>query len=110
MLDSEIKNQTLLAIEFGVESFADGRDATGGQSKLNNFDLNDAYIDSDDGIEDLDRSLVPANLGTSSLDCPSWMQQESHQSSPPQTSGTSDSASAQSPSSSSGDTQVFTVS
>ncbi|KAL3754352.1 hypothetical protein ACJRO7_001563 [Eucalyptus globulus] len=87
---------------------ANGREATGGQSKLNNFDLNDTYIDSDDGMEDLDRSPVPANLGTSSIDCPSWMQQESHQSSPPQTSGTSDSASAQSPSSSSGDTQSRT--
>lgn len=91
----------------GVESYAEGRNLTGGQSKLNNFDLNDVYIDSDDGLEDPDRSPVRANPRINSLDCPSCIQQESHQSSPHQTSRTSDSASAQSPSSSSGDTQVF---
>ena len=56
--------------------------------------LNDIYIDSDDGMEDPERSLVPENLGTGSLECPSWVQQDSHQSSPPQTSGNSYSASA----------------
>ncbi|GLT50569.1 hypothetical protein SLA2020_240470 [Shorea laevis] len=79
--------------------------STGGQIKMNNFDLNDVYIDSDDGTDDTERSPVPVNLVSSSLDCPSWAQQDSHQSSPPQTSGNSDSASAQSPSSSSGDAQ-----
>lgn len=74
--------------------------------KMNNFDLNDVYIDSDDGTEDIEISPVPANLGTSSIDCPSWVRQDSQQSSPPQTSGNSDSASAQSPSSSS-DAQVY---
>ncbi|OWM79735.1 squamosa promoter-binding-like protein 1 [Punica granatum] len=92
----------------GVQSYTEGRNPTGRQSKLNKFDLNDVYVDSDDGLEDLERSPVPANPRTDSLDCPSWMQQESHQSSPPQTSGTSDSASALSPSSSSGDTQSRT--
>lgn len=77
------------------------------QGKPNNFDLNDVYVDFDDGTEDLERSPVPANLRTEPLDCPSWMQQDSHHSSPPQTSRTSDSASGQSPSSSSGDTQVW---
>lgn len=76
------------------------------QAKVNTFDLNDTYIDSDDGTDDVERSPVPANLGTNSLDYPSWMQQNSQQSSPPQTSGNSNSASAQSPSSSSGDAQV----
>ncbi|KDO86820.1 hypothetical protein CISIN_1g001971mg [Citrus sinensis] len=55
----------------------------------------------EDQDEDVERSPVPANLGTSSIDCPSWVRQDSQQSSPPQTSGNSDSASAQSPSSSS---------
>ncbi|XVF80753.1 hypothetical protein PTKIN_Ptkin15bG0100500 [Pterospermum kingtungense] len=91
----------------------DTRDAevqgnTAGVVKINNFDLNDIYIDSDDGTDDIERSPVPLNTGTSSLDCPSWVQQDSHQSSPPQTSRNSDSASAQSPSSSSGDAQSRT--
>lgn len=73
------------------------RDSSARTTKLNNFDLNDIYIDSDDSIED---PPVPATV---SLDC----QQDSLQSSPPQTSGNSDSASSQSPSSSSGDTQVY---
>ncbi|KAG8477557.1 hypothetical protein CXB51_030810 [Gossypium anomalum] len=76
-----------------------------GSVKMNNFDLNDTYIDSDDGADDIEGFPAPLNMGTSSLDCPSWVQQDSHQSSPPQTSGNSDSVSAQSPSSSSGDTQ-----
>ncbi|KAI4331007.1 hypothetical protein MLD38_029239 [Melastoma candidum] len=84
---------------------ANASDAAPGQSKLNNFDLNDVYIDSDDGTDELDRSLVPGAMADGTLVCPPWMQQDSHQSSPPQTSGNSDSASAQSPSSSSGDTQ-----
>lgn len=77
------------------------------QVKMNNFDLNDIYIDSDDGTEDVERS-PPLNPATSSLDYPSWIRQESHQSSPPQTSRNSDSASDQSPSSSSGDAQSRT--
>ncbi|KAI4325052.1 hypothetical protein MLD38_030480 [Melastoma candidum] len=84
---------------------ANASDAVPGQSKLNNFDLNDVYIDSDDGTDELDRSLVPGAMVDGSLVCPQWMLQDSHQSSPPQTSGTSDSVSAQSPSSSSGETQ-----
>lgn len=80
------------------QAYAPGRGSTTGRSKLIDFDLNDVYVDSDDNVEDIDRS--PGQ-------CPSWLQQDSHQSSPPQTSGNSDSASAQSPSSSSGDTQVL---
>ncbi|XWS36059.1 hypothetical protein CRYUN_Cryun20dG0050700 [Craigia yunnanensis] len=84
---------------------ADIQDNTAGAVKVNNFDLNDIYIDSDDGTDDIERSPAPVNTGTSSLDCPSWVQQDSHQSSLPQTSGNSDTASAQSPSSSNGDAQ-----
>ncbi|XP_031279779.1 squamosa promoter-binding-like protein 1 [Pistacia vera] len=87
---------------------AEVENGAAGRIKMNNFDLNDIYVDSDDGTEDVERSPVPANPGSSSLDCPSWVQQDSQQSSPPQTSGNSDSASAQSPSSSSGDAQSRT--
>ncbi|TXG63219.1 hypothetical protein EZV62_010213 [Acer yangbiense] len=87
---------------------AEVQDGIAGRVKMNNFDLNDTYIDLDDGTDDVERSPIPVNLGTSSLDCPSWVQQDSQQSSPPQTSGNSDSASAQSPSSSSGDAQSRT--
>ncbi|KAK4745296.1 hypothetical protein SAY87_011608 [Trapa incisa] len=87
---------------------AEGQNPTEGPSRLNNFDLNDVYIDLDDGLEDLERSPVPVNPRTNSVDCPSWIHQESHQSSPPQTSRNSDSASAQSPSSSTGDIQSRT--
>ncbi|KAJ7973130.1 Squamosa promoter-binding-like protein [Quillaja saponaria] len=79
-------------------AYSEARDSTAGQIKMNNFDLNDIYVDSDDGMEDLERSPVPANAGTSSVD---------YHSSPPQ-SGNSDSASAQSPSSSSGEAQSRT--
>jgi hypothetical protein len=82
-------------------AYSEVRDSTAGQIKMNNFNLNDIYIDSDDGTEDVERSPIPVNMGTSSLD--------SHQSSPPQTSGNSDSASAQSPSSSSGEAQVYSL-
>ncbi|CAN1353170.1 Squamosa promoter-binding-like protein 12 [Linum perenne] len=90
-------------------SCSEVRDSTPRNSiKMNNFDLNDAYIDSDDGTDDVERSPVPTTGGNSSLGCPSWAQQDSHQSSPPQTSGNSDSASPQSPSSSNGDGQSRT--
>ncbi|CAI9767795.1 unnamed protein product [Fraxinus pennsylvanica] len=80
--------------------YAEVRDNSSGRSKLNNFDLNDVYVDSDDGMEDAEMLPAPVDLGAVSLEHPSWVQQESHQSS-----GNSDSASAQSPSSSSGDAQ-----
>ncbi|KAL9272015.1 Squamosa promoter-binding-like protein [Drosera capensis] len=87
------------------------RDGSLGSRKVNNFDLNDVYVDSDDGVEDLERSRVAGSAGssgTASLDCPSWTRQDSQQSSPPHVSGNSDSASAQSPSSSSGEAQSRT--
>ncbi|KAL2556464.1 Squamosa promoter-binding-like protein 1 [Forsythia ovata] len=88
-------------------AYAEARDNSAGRSKLKNFDLNDVYVDSDDGMEDVERLPAPLDLGAGSLEYPSWAQQESHQSSPPQTSGNSDSAS-QSPSSSSGYAQSRT--
>ncbi|KAL6968711.1 Cysteine desulfurase mitochondrial [Sarracenia purpurea var. burkii] len=88
-------------------SYSEARDSTAGRNRLNNFDLNDAYVDSDDCIEDLERPPVPLAQGTT-LESPVWVQQDCHQSSPPQTSGNSDSASNQSPSSSSGETQSRT--
>ncbi|KAL2935041.1 Squamosa promoter-binding-like protein 12 [Bienertia sinuspersici] len=83
-------------------------DSTAGRMKLNNFDLNDVYVDSDDGMEDLERSPENGNFAAGSVGYPSWAGQNSQQSSPPQTSGNSDSASAQSPSSSSGEAQSRT--
>ena len=84
-------------------------DSTAGRMKQNNFDLNDVYVDSDDGMEDLERSPENGNFATGSVGYPSWAGQNSHQSSPPQTSGNSDSGSAQSPSSSSGEAQVLGI-
>ncbi|KAF6172189.1 hypothetical protein GIB67_024811 [Kingdonia uniflora] len=76
--------------------------------KLTNIDLNSLCDDAQDCVEDMDMSQPPFNNETGSLvDCPSRMQKDSHQSSPPQTSGNSDSASAPSPSSSSGDQVYF---
>ncbi|XP_027353530.1 squamosa promoter-binding-like protein 1 isoform X2 [Abrus precatorius] len=106
--DQQTVSSTKPSVSNSPPAYSEARDSTAGQTKMNNFDLNDIYVDSDDGIEDIERLPVSGNLGTtSSLDYP-WMQQDSHQSSPPQTSGNSDSASAQSPSSSSGEAQSRT--
>ncbi|KAK9747565.1 hypothetical protein RND81_02G000800 [Saponaria officinalis] len=80
-------------------------DSSAGRKKLNNFDLNDIYIDSDDGTEDLERSPITDNYASASTDYPPWARHDSQQSSPPQN---SDSASGQSPSSSSGEAQSRT--
>ena len=82
------------------ELYANGNRSEKLQTKVNDFDLNDIYIDSDDGT-DLERSSPPTtttNPATSSPDYPSWIHQ---------TSRNSDSASDQSPSSSSEDAQVY---
>ncbi|XP_014492405.1 squamosa promoter-binding-like protein 1 [Vigna radiata var. radiata] len=105
--DQQITSSIKPSMSNSPPAYSEARDSTAGQIKMNNFDLNDIYIDSDDGMEDLERLPVSTNLVTSSLDYP-WAQQDSHQSSPPQTSGNSDSASAQSPSSSSGEAQSRT--
>ncbi|CAL5425840.1 unnamed protein product [Camellia sinensis] len=99
---------TLFSIKDSPPAYSEARDSSAGRSRLNNFDLNDVYVDSDECTEDLERSPVALDLRTASLECPSWVQQDSHQSSPPQTSGNSDSASAQSPSSFSGESQSRT--
>nr|XP_018439365.1 PREDICTED: squamosa promoter-binding-like protein 1 [Raphanus sativus] len=89
------------------ELYANGT-ATGNrsekQARVNDFDLNDIYIDSDDGTDIERSSPPPTNPATSSPDYPSWI----HQTSPPQTTRNSDSASDQSPSSSSEDAQMRT--
>ncbi|RZB85093.1 Squamosa promoter-binding-like protein 1 isoform F [Glycine soja] len=105
--DQQITSSIKPSMSNSPPAYSEARDSTAGQIKMNNFDLNDIYIDSDDGMEDLERLPVSTNLVTSSLDYP-WAQQDSHQSSPPQTSGNSDSASAQSPSSFSGEAQSRT--
>nr|AQQ11825.1 squamosa-promoter binding protein-like protein [Bambusa multiplex] len=75
--------------------------------KFKDFDLNDTCNDME-GFEDrYEDSPAPAFKATDSPNCPSWMQQDSTQS-PPQTSGNSDSTSAQSLSSSNGDAQCRT--
>ncbi|CAF1798438.1 squamosa promoter-binding-like protein 1 isoform X1 [Brassica napus] len=84
------------------ELYASGNRSEKLQTKVNDFDLNDIYIDSDDGGTDLERSSPPTtttNPATSSPDYPSWIHQ---------TSRNSDSASDQSPSSSSEDAQMRT--
>ncbi|XP_057963989.1 squamosa promoter-binding-like protein 1 [Malania oleifera] len=105
---SSSKAGTLFPNNGSVPARSEVRDATVDRIKLNNFDLNDIYIDSDDCGEDIERSTVAVDLGGQSIECPLWVRQDSNQSSPPQTSGHSDSASAQSPSSSSGDAQSRT--
>ncbi|KAK6937210.1 SBP domain [Dillenia turbinata] len=98
----------LLPIEETHPASSEVRGSNTGRAKLSDFDLNDVYIDSDYGVDESDQSLIPTNLGTGLVECPSWVRQDSRQSSPPQTSGNSDSASALSPSSSSGDNQSRT--
>uniref|UniRef100_A0A7N0UU77 SBP-type domain-containing protein n=1 Tax=Kalanchoe fedtschenkoi TaxID=63787 RepID=A0A7N0UU77_KALFE len=99
---------TLLLIKDSPPGSSVAPSTTAGQIKPNNFDLNDVYVDSDDGTEDLEGFRVPANNGTSSPGCPSWIQQDVHNSSPPQVSRNSDSGSAQSPSSSNEGDQIRT--
>lgn len=66
--------QTTFSAKPGVSNsppaYSEARDSTAGQTKMNDFDLNDIYIDSDDGIEDIERLPVTTNLGASSLDYP----------------------------------------
>lgn len=81
---------------------------TVGRIKLNNFDLNNAYDDSQDCMETVESFGAPVNLGTAAGSCPLWLRQDSHKSSPPQTSGNSGSTATQSPSSSSGEAQSRT--
>ncbi|XP_074267554.1 squamosa promoter-binding-like protein 1 [Silene latifolia] len=77
----------------------------GRKNNMNNFDLNDIYVDSDDGMDDLERSPVTHNNASGSTAYPPWGPHDSHNSSPPQN---SDSASGHSPSSSSEEAQSRT--
>ncbi|XP_072997087.1 squamosa promoter-binding-like protein 6 [Typha latifolia] len=78
------------------------------RARLKDFDLNNTYSDTEDCGEGCEESATLAYTGTDSRNCPSWMLQDTRQSSPPQTSGNSDSASGQSLSSSNGDIQCRT--
>ncbi|CAN6466999.1 unnamed protein product [Victoria cruziana] len=75
--------------------------------KLNDFDLNSAYHESEDyGVSPVCH-ISPSfpKFGAGSPEYPSWMVQETNQTSPPQTSMHSDSTSTLSPSSSNGEGQ-----
>jgi len=80
---------------------------TVGRIGLSNIDLNSAYDDVQDYVENTRNSRPPLPSGNGSLDHPLWVQCDSLKSSPPQTSRNSDSTSTQSPSSSSGEAQVY---
>ncbi|KAJ6891539.1 squamosa promoter-binding-like protein 1 isoform X1 [Populus alba x Populus x berolinensis] len=83
-------------------------EATVGRIKLNNFDLNNVYDNSQDYVENLDRSHAPVSTGMGSFNCPLWVRSDSHKTNLPHMSGYSDSAPSQSPSSSSGEAQCRT--
>ncbi|MQM20645.1 hypothetical protein Taro_053669 [Colocasia esculenta] len=76
--------------------------------RIRSFDLNDVCTDGHDSTEEPKDLATPARLQTGSLHCPPWLLQDSRQASPPQTSGNSNSASAQSLTSSDGDVQSRT--
>lgn len=75
--------------------------------RKNRFDLNTVYYEEENGALGCGKPANQATLDNGSSNCPSWMLQDSHQSSPPQTSGNTDSTSNRSPSSSNGDAQVY---
>ena len=82
-------------------------ETTVGRNGLNNIDLNNVYDDVQDYVDNPRNSCPPIASGIGSVDHPSWLQCDSLKSSPPQTSRNSDSTSTQSPSSSSGEAQVY---
>lgn len=75
--------------------------------RKNVFDLNTVYYEEENGALGCGKPANQATLDNGSSNCPLWMLQDSHQSSPPQTSGNTDSTSNRSPSSSNGDAQVY---
>lgn len=79
---------------------------TVGRTELSNIDLNYAYDDCQDRMDDLPNTSAPENLGNTSPVGPLWLYKDSQRSSPPQNSGNSGSTSSQSPSTSSGEAQV----
>lgn len=76
------------------------------RTQLSNIDLNNEYDGSQDCLEDLPDTFARKNLGDMSPAGPLWLYKDSQRSSPPQNSGNSGSTSSQSPSTSSGETQV----
>lgn len=97
------QNHTTVLPKKDSPPYSGASDSSAGRSRLHAFDLNDAYIDSDDCTEDVERSLVTVDVATASIECPTYVQQDSDQSSPPQRSGNSDSTATQSPASSCGE-------
>ncbi|KAL3508225.1 hypothetical protein ACH5RR_033607 [Cinchona calisaya] len=79
---------------------------TVGKAKMNNIDLNNAYDDSQDGMENLQSSDGTIHIAKASPGL--WVYQDPLKSSPPQASWNSGSTSTQSPSSSSGEAQSRT--
>lgn len=75
--------------------------------RKNVFDLNTVYYEEENGALGCVKPANQVTLDNGSFNCPSWMLQDSHQLSPPQTSGNTDSTSNRSPSSSNGDAQVY---
>ena len=53
-------------------------EATVERIKLNNFDLNNVYDNSQDYAENLDMSHAPVSTGMGSFNCPLWVQSDSH--------------------------------
>ncbi|XWS08429.1 hypothetical protein CRYUN_Cryun40dG0001800 [Craigia yunnanensis] len=78
-----------------------------GRIRMNNIDLNNVYDDSQDYVDNIERSPVLKNPVNGSL-YSSVGESESHKLSPPQRSGNSDSTSSQSPSTSSGEARSRT--
>lgn len=87
-------------------SLKDTFDTTMGRRKLNNIDLNHEYDGSQDCLEDLPDAFAPDNLDSVPTAGSLWLHKDPQRLSPPQNSGNSGSTSSQSPSTSSGDTQV----
>ena len=107
-IPSSSQSTVLFSTRESIPAKANALDATLRRKILNNIDLNNVYDDSQDCTENLESSGAPVNMvGTESLGCPLWVRQDSHKSSPPQTSGNTGSMSTQSPSSSSEEAQVY---
>nr|KYP57737.1 Squamosa promoter-binding-like protein 1 [Cajanus cajan] len=83
-------------------------ETTVGKGTLINFDLNNVYNDIQSTVETHKKPYPCVASEMGSIGHPSWLQCDSLKSSPPQTSGNSDSTSTQSPSSSSGEAQSRT--
>lgn len=104
---SDSQSTALFPSRSNLPGKANEPEVTVGRIKLNNIDLNNVCDDSQDYVENLERSLASVNPGAVSLNCPLWLRSDSQKTSPPQMSRNSDSTSSQSPSSSSGEAQVF---